>query len=139
MISRDDERLTRRIRRVSNAGTGIFLLWVEVYNFQLVTRDKACILNKMALTEMGKSTKGGRPKSNGRHGNKRSQFVLSSEPLPRWREAKANLEKWMLIEALERTDGNMAAASRMLGITKVAVLHAVRRHDLEAHTRPRED
>ena len=36
------------------------------------------------------------------------------------------------------TDGNMAAASRLLGITKVAVLHAVRRHDLEEHTRQRE-
>ena len=44
----------------------------------------------------------------------------------------------MLIEALNRTDGNMAAASRLLGITKVAVLHAVRRHDLEEYTRPRE-
>lgn len=44
----------------------------------------------------------------------------------------------MLIEALKRTDGNMAAASRLLGITKVAVLHAVRRHELEEHTRSRE-
>lgn len=87
---------------------------------------------------MTKSTKGNRPSRNGRSGSKRSQFVLGSEPLPKWREAKANLERWMLIEALNRTDGNMAAASRLLGITKVAVLHAVRRHELDAYTRQRE-
>ena len=45
----------------------------------------------------------------------------------------------MLKEALTRTDGNMAAASRLLGITKVAVLHAVRRHELEEYTRSREE
>ncbi len=87
---------------------------------------------------MSKNAKGSRASRNGRSGSQRSQFVLTSEPLPKWREAKANLERWMLIEALNRTDGNMAAASRLLGITKVAVLHAVRRHDLEDHTRPRE-
>ena len=66
------------------------------------------------------------------------QFSLTANPLPQWRDAKASLERWMLIEALGRTDGNMAAASRLLGITKVAVLHAVRRHELEAYTRSRE-
>lgn len=44
----------------------------------------------------------------------------------------------MLIEALTRSRGNMAAASRMLGITKVAVLHAVRRHELGAYTKSHE-
>ena len=66
-----------------------------------------------------------------------AQFTLSANPLPKWREAKADIERWMLIEALGRTDGNMAAASRLLGITKVAVLHAVRRHELESYTRSR--
>lgn len=44
----------------------------------------------------------------------------------------------MLVEALTRSRGNMAAASRLLGITKVAVLHAVRRHDLMSYTKARE-
>jgi transcriptional regulator with GAF, ATPase, and Fis domain len=63
-----------------------------------------------------------------------TEFKLKSEPLPVWREAKADLERWMLTEALGRTAGNMAAAGRLLGITKVAVLHAVRRHGLEELT-----
>jgi transcriptional regulator with GAF, ATPase, and Fis domain len=87
---------------------------------------------------MAKNTRNGRATRSGRV-TKAPQFVLSAEPLPRWREAKANLERWMLKEALTRTDGNMAAASRLLGITKVAVLHAVRRHELEEFTRSREE
>jgi transcriptional regulator with GAF, ATPase, and Fis domain len=86
---------------------------------------------------MSKSHKSGRTSRTGRT-TKSPQFTLSADPLPKWREAKANLERWMLKEALTRTDGNMAAASRLLGITKVAVLHAVRRHDLESYTRSRE-
>ena len=77
-----------------------------------------------------------------RPGRKRSRdsfFTLPAEPFPLWRDAKAALERWMLVEALTRTSGNMAAAGRMLGITKVAVLHAVRRHNLEALTRPRDE
>lgn len=66
------------------------------------------------------------------------RFALGADPLPNWREAKASLERWMLIEALTRSRGNMAAASRMLGITKVAVLHAVRRHELGAYTKSHE-
>jgi transcriptional regulator with GAF, ATPase, and Fis domain len=65
---------------------------------------------------------------------KPTEFKLKSEPLPVWRDAKATLERWMLSEALARTSGNMAAAGRMLGITKVAILHAVRRHGLEELT-----
>ena len=91
----------------------------------------------MAKVDMAKNQKGGRGSRPGRT-SKSPQFTLSADPLPRWREAKASLERWMLKEALTRTDGNMAAASRLLGITKVAVLHAVRRHDLEAYTRSRE-
>ena len=91
----------------------------------------------MAKADMAKTTKSGRGTRPGRV-SKSPQFTLSADPLPKWREAKANLERWMLKEALTRTDGNMAAASRLLGITKVAVLHAVRRHDLEAYTRSRE-
>lgn len=87
---------------------------------------------------MAKSTKSGQVSRNGRSASKHPYFTLPADPLPQWREAKANLERWMLIEALKRTDGNMAAASRLLGITKVAVLHAVRRHELEEHTRSRE-
>ena len=86
---------------------------------------------------MSKTIKSGRT-SRPVRATKSPNFILSAEPLPKWREAKANLERWMLKEALTRTDGNMAAASRLLGITKVAVLHAVRRHDLEAYTRSRE-
>lgn len=86
---------------------------------------------------MSKTIKSGRASRAGRV-QKSPHFSLSADPLPKWREAKANLERWMLKEALTRTDGNMAAASRLLGITKVAVLHAVRRHDLEAYTRSRE-
>jgi transcriptional regulator with GAF, ATPase, and Fis domain len=82
-----------------------------------------------------KSTK--RPRSG--RSTRSAQFTIPSNPLPQWREAKANLERWMLIEALGRTEGNMAAASRLLGITKVAVLHAVRRHELESYTRSREN
>jgi transcriptional regulator with GAF, ATPase, and Fis domain len=92
------------------------------------------MMTKSATT---KSSRGGRAGRVGRT-SKSPQFTLSADPLPKWREAKANLERWMLKEALTRTDGNMAAASRLLGITKVAVLHAVRRHDLEAFTRSRE-
>lgn len=66
-------------------------------------------------------------------------FTLSADALPTWREAKAALERWLLAEALRRTRGNMAAAGRILGVTKVAVLHAVRRHQLEALTRPGQD
>ena len=88
-------------------------------------------------TQTSKVTKGGRISRPGRT-TKAPNFTLSANPLPKWREAKANLERWMLIEALGRTDGNMAAASRLLGITKVAVLHAVRRHDLEQYTRSRD-
>jgi transcriptional regulator with GAF, ATPase, and Fis domain len=91
----------------------------------------------MAKADMSKNAKIGRVTRPGRT-TKSPQFTLPAEPLPKWREAKANLERWMLKEALNRTDGNMAAASRLLGITKVAVLHAVRRHDLEAYTRSRE-
>ena len=86
---------------------------------------------------MSKTTKSGRGLRPSR-APKSPSFTLSADPLPKWREAKASLERWMLKEALSRTDGNMAAASRLLGITKVAVLHAVRRHDLEAYTRSRE-
>lgn len=91
----------------------------------------------MAKAATSKTAKSGRASRSGRT-SKSPVFSLSAEPLPKWREAKANLERWMLKEALSRTDGNMAAASRLLGITKVAVLHAVRRHDLEAFTRSRE-
>lgn len=92
----------------------------------------------MAKTTTQKSAKGATSSRSGRQSTKVSQFTLSASPIPKWREAKAGLERWMLIEALKVTDGNMAAASRLLGITKVAVLHAVRRHDLEEHTRSRE-
>jgi transcriptional regulator with GAF, ATPase, and Fis domain len=89
----------------------------------------------MARTnQLEKSTK----RSKSGRSTRSTQFTLAANPLPQWREAKANLERWMLVEALGRTDGNMAAASRLLGITKVAVLHAVRRHELESHTRSRE-
>jgi transcriptional regulator with GAF, ATPase, and Fis domain len=70
----------------------------------------------------------------GRKAPKMTEFKLKPEPLPVWREAKASLEQWMLTEALRRSGGNMAAAGRLLGITKVAVLHAVRRHGLEELT-----
>lgn len=69
-----------------------------------------------------------------RRGPKPVEFRLKADPLPIWRDAKADLERWMLTEALQRTGGNMAAAGRVLGITKVAVLHAVRRHGLEELT-----
>ncbi|HQR39531.1 MAG TPA: helix-turn-helix domain-containing protein [Blastocatellia bacterium] len=67
----------------------------------------------------------------------REGFRLASDPLPSWRDAKIRLERWLLSEALVATSGNMAAASRLLGITKVAVLHAVRRHHLESLARHR--
>lgn len=86
---------------------------------------------------MAKNPKSGRAPRPAR-ATKTPQFTLAAEPLPKWRDAKAGLERWLLIQALTKTGGNMAAASRLLGITKVAVLHAVRRHDLEAYTRPRE-
>jgi transcriptional regulator with GAF, ATPase, and Fis domain len=57
-------------------------------------------------------------------------FTIASDPIPSWREAKAALERWLLARALAECDGNMAAAGRRLGITKVAVLHAVRRHNI---------
>ena len=66
---------------------------------------------------------------------RKSEFRLSADDLTSWREAKASLERWMLTEALERTEGNMAAAGRLLGVTKVAILHAVRRHNLGELTR----
>ena len=65
-----------------------------------------------------------------------TDFSLGADPIPTWRDAKAALERWLLTEALKRTQGNMAAAGRLLGVTKVAVLHAVRRHSLQALTRP---
>jgi transcriptional regulator with GAF, ATPase, and Fis domain len=68
--------------------------------------------------------------------NASRDFRLGADQLPSWRDAKAALERWLLTEALRRTGGNMAAAGRMLGVTKVAVLHAVRRHGLDALTRP---
>jgi transcriptional regulator with GAF, ATPase, and Fis domain len=74
---------------------------------------------------------------NGENGLAREGFWLAAEPLPTWREAKTRLERWLLTEALVASRGNMAAASRMLGITKVAVLHAVRRHHLETLARHR--
>ena len=67
----------------------------------------------------------------------REGFRLARDPLPTWRDAKMRLERWLLSEALVATHGNMAAASRLLGITKVAVLHAVRRHHLESLARHR--
>ena len=66
-----------------------------------------------------------------RRGTRASDFTLDAEPLPYWRDAKQAVEQWLLERALARTGGNMAAAARQLGITKVAVLHAVRRHNLE--------
>lgn len=69
---------------------------------------------------------------------KNKTFSLSAEPLPLWRDAKGAVEQWMLEITLERTGGNMAAAGRLLGITKVAVLHAVRRHGLEHLTQKEE-
>jgi transcriptional regulator with GAF, ATPase, and Fis domain len=65
-----------------------------------------------------------------------TEFKLGADPIPTWRDAKAALERWLLTEALRRTNGNMAAAGRLLGVTKVAVLHAVRRHSLQSLTRP---
>ena len=64
-------------------------------------------------------------------------FAIEADPLPQWRDAKAQLERWMLKRALNECGGNMAAASRKLGITKVAVLHAVRRHGLSDLTHSR--
>lgn len=64
-------------------------------------------------------------------------FTLGGDPLPSWKEAKASLERWLLEHALAESGGNMAAAARRLDITKVAVLHAVRRHGLEPMTRRR--
>jgi transcriptional regulator with GAF, ATPase, and Fis domain len=78
--------------------------------------------------------KRGRSLSSGRKKAQSPIFSIPSDPLPSWREAKTDLERWLLREALARTDGNMAAAGRLLGITKVAILHAVRRHGLERLT-----
>jgi transcriptional regulator with GAF, ATPase, and Fis domain len=85
---------------------------------------------------MVKSLKGGVGARTGRKRVRRSSFTLTAEPIPSWRGAKTDLERWLLREALGRTDGNMAAAGRLLGITKVAILHAVRRHGLEKLTNP---
>lgn len=71
------------------------------------------------------------PNAASRKPAKPKAFTLNAAPLPNWREAKRVMEKWMLTIALRETGGNMAAAARRLGITKVAVLHAVRRHGLE--------
>lgn len=71
----------------------------------------------------------------GAAGSTHPRFAIVADPIPNWREAKASLERWMLVEALTRSRGNMAAASRLLGITKVAVLHAVRRHKLGSYTK----
>ncbi len=71
--------------------------------------------------------------SRGRRGD--SQFVIAGDPVPSWFESKARLEQWLLKRALAESDGNMAEAARQLGITKVAVLHAVRRHGLESHVK----
>ncbi len=61
---------------------------------------------------------------------RKGDFRLDSQPIPAWRDAKAKLETWLLECALAESGGNMAAAGRRLGITKVAVLHAIRRHEL---------
>lgn len=81
--------------------------------------------------------KRGDPPAGGNSAPRAESFRLARDPLPTWREAKNRLERWLLSEALVATRGNMAAASRMLGITKVAVLHAVRRHHLESLARHR--
>jgi transcriptional regulator with GAF, ATPase, and Fis domain len=85
------------------------------------------------------NSKGDRTERAGRRQKRNAQFSLTAEPLPKWREAKGQLEQWMLEEALGRTNGNMAAAGRLLGITKVAVLHAVRRHGLVELTRGQQE
>ena len=82
------------------------------------------------------TSKNGKGTRSGRKGTRTTEFRIPGEPLPLWRDAKATLEQWMLTEALHRTGGNMAAAGRLLGITKVAILHAVRRHGLETLTHP---
>lgn len=71
------------------------------------------------------------PNTTSKKSAKPKPFTLSARPVPEWKDAKIALEKWMLTNALIETQGNMAAAARRLGITKVAVLHAVRRHSLE--------
>jgi transcriptional regulator with GAF, ATPase, and Fis domain len=92
------------------------------------------------VSKATKATKAAKPPARAkaarptRRAPKSTEFKLKAEPLPVWRDAKATLERWMLTEALTRTGGNMAAAGRILGITKVAILHAVRRHGLEALT-----
>ena len=82
------------------------------------------------------TSKSGKSKMQSRRAPKVSEFKVKSQPLPLWRDAKSSLERWLLTEALRNADGNMAAAGRLLGITKVAVLHAVRRHGLEEFTEP---
>lgn len=91
-------------------------------------------MSKQALSPRSTSNRDGSGFAGPNHG----RFAIVADPIPNWREAKASLERWMLVEALTRSRGNMAAASRLLGITKVAVLHAVRRHDLVSYTKARE-
>lgn len=55
-------------------------------------------------------------------------FSVPLDPLPKWKDAKRGLEREMLVAALGQTGGNQAAAGRLMGLTKVAVMHAVRRH-----------
>ena len=61
-------------------------------------------------------------------------FRLKADPLPDWREARHALERWLLEGALRRSGGNMAAAAREIGITKVAVLHAAGRLGVDPAT-----
>ena len=98
---------------------------------RLASRFGSCIFNPMSKLGTVKASKRGRGSRSSRKRVRAEGFILPAEPLPSWREAKAGVERWMLREALRRTGGNMAAAGRLLGITKVAVLHAVRRHELE--------
>ena len=65
-------------------------------------------------------------------GAKAKPFALAGDPLPEWREAEASLKRWLLTRALAESGGNISGAACRLGVTKVAVLHAVRRHGLEA-------
>lgn len=77
-----------------------------------------------------------KPSKNGSwRGHDAREFTLSAEAIPEWKAAKSALEQWLLTLALRECDGNMAAAGRRLGITKVAVFHAVRRHGLDRLTR----